>query len=74
MVGEWGVYNKTPHTVTLGFARDVLSNWEKAGWGWALWNFTGDFGPLDSNRADVVYESWEGHLMDREMMDLLQKH
>jgi hypothetical protein len=74
MVGEWGVYNKTPHAVMMGFAKDVLSNWEKAGWGWALWNFTGDFGPLDSRREDVVYEGWEGHLLDREMLELLQKH
>jgi aryl-phospho-beta-D-glucosidase BglC (GH1 family) len=74
MVGEWGVYNKTPHKVMLGFAKDVLSNWEKAGWGWALWNFSGDFGPLDSKREDVAYEDWEGHQLDRPMMDLLQKY
>lgn len=74
LVGEWGVYNKTPHDVTLRFDEAVLSNWKKAGWGWALWNLTGDFGPFDSNRADVTYESLEGHLCDREMLDLLQSY
>jgi endoglucanase len=74
MVGEWGVYNQTPHDVTMRFAEAVLSNWRKAGWGWALWNFTGDFGPLDSKREDVAYENWEGHLLDREMMKSLRKY
>jgi hypothetical protein len=33
----------------------------------------GDFGVLDSNRADVAYKPWEGHLLDREMLELLQR-
>jgi len=74
MVGEWGVYNKTPHDVTMRFAEAVLSNWQKAGWGWALWNFSGDFGPLDSKREDVAYENWKGHLLDRPMLELLRKY
>lgn len=74
MVGEWGVYHKTPHDVTLRFMADVLANYAKAGWGWALWNFTGDFGPLDSRREDVVYETWEGHQLDRKMLEVLQRH
>ena len=43
------------------------------GWGWALSNFRGDFGVLGSNRADVAYEPWESHLLDRKMLDLLQR-
>jgi len=74
MVGEWGVYRETPHDVTLRFQEDCLRNWKEAGWGWALWNFTGDFGPLDSKRSDVKYEEWQGHLLDREMLELLRKY
>jgi endoglucanase len=74
MVGEWGVYNKTPHDVTLRFMEDALANYQKAGWGWALWNFTGDFGLLDSKRGDVEYEDWEGRKLDRAMLDLLAKY
>ena len=73
-VGEWGVYNKTPHSVSLAWMRDQLELWKEAGWGWALWNFRGDFGPLDSQRADVVYEDFDGHKIDRKMLELLQKN
>lgn len=74
MVGEWGAFNKTPHDVTLRWMEDCLQNWRKAGWGWALWNFRGSFGILDSGRADVNYEDWHGHQLDRAMLDLLQRY
>ena len=74
MVGEWGSYNKTPHDVVLRWAEDCLSNWQQAGWGWAMWNFRGPFGILDSERADVKYEDFEGHKLDRKLLDLLQRY
>lgn len=74
MVGEWGAYNQTPHDVVLKWMKDCLENWKEAGWGWALWNFTGDFGVLDSNRSDVVYEDFHGHKLDRKMLELLQSY
>ncbi len=74
MVGEWGAFNKTPHDVFLRWAEDSLSNWHEAGWGWALWNFRGSFGVLDSGRADVQYEDFEGHQLDRKLLDLLQRY
>jgi aryl-phospho-beta-D-glucosidase BglC (GH1 family) len=72
MIGEWGAFNKTPHAVVLRWMRDELSNWAAAGWGWALWNFRGSFGVLDSDRSDVAYEEADGHKVDRAMLDLLQ--
>ena len=72
-VGEWGVFNQTPHPVALAWMRDCLANWQAAGWGWALWNFRGSFGILDSDRADVNYETFHGHKLDRRMLELLQK-
>jgi aryl-phospho-beta-D-glucosidase BglC (GH1 family) len=74
MVGEWGSYNKTPHDVVLRWAGDCLANWKRAGWGWALWNFRGSFGVLDSERKDVQYEDWEGHKLDRKLLELLLKY
>lgn len=71
-VGEWGVYNKTPHAVTLAWMRDCLDLWKEAGWGWSLWNLRGAFGVLDSDRADVKYESFQGHKLDAEMLKVLQ--
>jgi hypothetical protein len=74
MVGEWGAYKKTPHDVVLRWAEDCLRNWQEAGWGWALWNFRGSFGILDSERSDVPYEGFEGHKLDRQLLDLLQRY
>jgi endoglucanase len=71
-VGEWGAFRHTPHRVALAWMRDSLELWKEAGWGWALWNLRGDFGVLDSNRADVKYEDWKGHKLDREMLELLR--
>jgi endoglucanase len=72
MVGEFGAHNQTPHDVVLPWMRDCLANWKSAGWGWALWNFRGSFGVLDSERRDVAYESYKGHKLDRAMLELLQ--
>jgi hypothetical protein len=71
-VGEWGAFNRTPHAVTLAWMEDCLKNWKDAGWGWALWEFRGGFGVLDSNRTDVAYEDFKGHKLDRKMLDLLR--
>ncbi len=74
MVGEFGAYRHTPHKVVLAWMRDLLELWKQANWGWALWNFKGAFGILDSERADVAYENWRGHKLDRTMLRLLQEH
>ena len=73
-VGEWGVFPHTPHAVALRWAEDCLKNWKEAKWGWALWNFTGPFGVLDSGRKDVDYEDFRGHKLDRRLLDLLQRY
>ncbi|HXT40243.1 MAG TPA: cellulase family glycosylhydrolase [Candidatus Angelobacter sp.] len=72
MVGEFGAFNRTPHKIVLAWLRDCLDLWKQAGWGWAMWNFSGGFGILDSGRADVKYEDWHGHKLDREMLEMLQ--
>lgn len=74
MVGEFGAYKHTPHDAVLRWLEDSLANWKKAGWGWAMWNFRGTFGILDSDRADVEYEDFRGHKLDRKMLDLLLKY
>jgi endoglucanase len=71
-VGEWGAFNRTPHDVMQAWMRDQLSVFKEAGFGWALWNFRGSFGVLDSDRADVQYENWHGRRLDRKMLELLQ--
>jgi endoglucanase len=71
-VGEWGAFQHTPHPVVLAWMKDMLDNWKKAGWGWALWNFRGAFGVLDSGRKDVNYEDYQGKKLDKAMLELLR--
>ncbi len=73
-VGEWGCYNKTPHDVALRWMRDLLSLWKEVGWGHAMWNLKGDFGVLNSERADVKYEDYKGHQLDRKMLELIKEY
>lgn len=73
-VGEFGNFNRTPHAVTLAWMEDFLQLFVDAGWGWCLWNLRGAYGPLNSERADVAYEGFEGHLLDREMLELLRRY
>ena len=72
MVGEFGCHNQTPHRYVLSWINDTLNAFKKAGFGWALWNFTGSFGVCDSGRFDVAYEDWHGRKLDRAMLELLQ--
>ncbi|MGL4594186.1 MAG: glycoside hydrolase family 5 protein [Thermoguttaceae bacterium] len=72
VVGEFGAYQFTPHDVTLRWMTDMIANWRELGWGYALWNFRGSFGILDSGRSDVEYEDFRGHKLDRKMLTLLQ--
>lgn len=70
--GEGGAFMHTPHDVLLHWFRDVLEILTPHGIGYALWNFRGSFGILDSGRDDVTYEDWHGHRLDRAYLELLQ--
>ena len=72
--GECGCYNKTPHGVFLAWFEDVISILKENGIGYALWNFRGDFGILDSRRVDVNYTDWYGHKLDSKLLELLKKY
>lgn len=71
-VGEYGVYNRTPHDVALRFLKDNLEIWNAKKWGYAMWCFRGSFGIADSGRNDVKYEKYKGIMLDREMLELLK--
>ena len=73
-VGEWGAFSYTPHDVVMAWMKDSLELWKEAGWGWAMWNFRGSFGVLDSGRSDIKYEDFRGHKLDREMLELLKRY
>lgn len=71
--GEGGCFNETPHAVFLSWFRDVLEILRDLGIGFALWNFRGSFGVLDSGRKDAEYKDWHGHSLDVNLLKLLQK-
>jgi endoglucanase len=72
--GEGGCYKHTPHAVFLRWLEDVLDILTGHNIGYALWNFRGDFGVMDSERKDVDYEDFHGHRLDRRLLDLLRRH
>ncbi|MDI3322374.1 glycoside hydrolase family 5 protein [Pinibacter soli] len=71
--GECGCWNKTPHDVFIAWFTDVLDILSANHIGFAIWNFIGDFGILNSGRTDVAYEDWHGYKLDRKFLELLQK-
>ncbi len=71
--GETGCYKYTPHGTVLGWMNDTLEVMGKMHSGWALRNFRGPFGVLDTERAGTKFEDWHGHQLDRALLNLLQK-
>jgi endoglucanase len=72
--GEGGVFSPVPHATALAWLEDALKVLKECGIGWAVWQLHGPFGVLDSERADVAYEDFEGHKLDRKMLNLLLKY
>ena len=72
MVQEFGVYNKTPHQVTLDYLSDVVDMLNDYNIGYALWNMIGDFGILDTDRSDCNYTPYNNRQLDQEMLDILK--
>jgi aryl-phospho-beta-D-glucosidase BglC (GH1 family) len=71
--GEMGCYKHTPPQVVLAWFNDTLDVLGELNSGWALWNFRGPFGVLDTERAGTKFEDWQGHKLDRPLLALLQK-
>ncbi len=72
--GECGCYNRTPHEVFLAWFTDVIDILTSHGIGFALWNFRGAFGILDSGRTDINYTDWYGHKLDSKLLELIRKY
>ncbi|MCD1655843.1 glycoside hydrolase family 5 protein [Treponema zuelzerae] len=73
-VGEFGVYNKVDNALALRWFSDVLSVFNELGWGFALWNFSGDFGIASHGRPGARWESMNGFRIDRDMYELFREH
>ena len=71
--GEMGCYKHTPPQVVRAWFRDTLDVIGDLNSGWALWNFRGPFGVLDTERPGTKFEEWRGHKLDRPLLTLLQQ-
>ncbi len=71
--GEMGCYKHTLPEVVLAWFSDTLDTLGELKSGWALWNFRGPFGVLDTERPGTKFEDWQGHQLDRPLLTLLQK-
>ena len=70
-IGECGCYNKTPNDIALRWFGDLFGLYKEFGWGYALWNFAGDFGIVEHGRPGAVYEELHGYKVDRQLLDIL---
>ena len=74
MLGEFGYYQHTPPSVGMAWLEDNLKICRERGWGWALWNLDGAFGIIDSDHVGVDFEDFEGHRLDRKLLELLKRY
>jgi endoglucanase len=72
-IGEFGCYNQTPNDVAMAWMQDLLAVFKRAGWGYGLWNFEGDFGIIGHNRSGAKLETIDGYAVDREYFELLKE-
>jgi endoglucanase len=71
--GEMGCYKHTPPAVVLAWFNDTLRVVSDLHSGFALWNFRGPFGVLDTERLGTKYRDWHGHKLDFSLLTLLQQ-
>jgi endoglucanase len=70
-IGEMGCYNKTPNDIALRWLIDLFAVYKDFGWGYSLWNFTGDFGIIEHGRPGARYEQVHGYNVDKDLLDLM---
>lgn len=71
-IGECGCYIKTPNDIALRWLRDLFGVYAEFGWGFALWNFEGDFGIIGHRRPGARFEPLDGYLVDRDLLEIIQ--
>ncbi len=69
-VGECGCYTKTDNEAALAWFADLFSVFRELGWGYALWNFNGDFGICGHGRGGTRWEKRGGFTVDRDLYEL----
>lgn len=73
-IGEFGCYNKTPNDVALRWLSDLMSIYKERKWGYALWNFTGDFGIVEHGRPGTKYTEMDGFMVDKALLNIIKEN
>jgi hypothetical protein len=71
--GEMGCYDLVDNAVALAWFRDIFAVFREARWGWALWNFEGNFGLAGHRRPGARFEAVDGYAVDRELLDIMDE-
>lgn len=69
-VGEFGCYNRIDNALALAWFRDALSVFREYGWGYSLWNLSGNFGLAGHGRPGTRWEKVHGLVVDRDLYEL----
>ncbi|WP_216363596.1 glycoside hydrolase family 5 protein [Subtercola boreus] len=72
-IGEMGCYRRLPNDTALRWMSDMLEVFRVRRWGWALWNFDGPFGIVNSGREGTRKDRQNGYEFDGDMLDLLKE-
>jgi endoglucanase len=70
--GEMGCNRYTPPKIVYAWFNDTLDMIGGLHSGWALWNFRGPFGIVDTNREGTDYTDFHGHKLDHTLLKILQ--
>jgi aryl-phospho-beta-D-glucosidase BglC (GH1 family) len=73
-IGEFGCYVKTPDDVAQRWLSDLLGVFAEQRWGYALWQFEGDFGVVGHQRPGARFEQRDGWRVDVRLLDLMRSH
>ena len=50
-----------------------MAKWRSRGYGWAIWDYDGPFGFVDSGRPDAEYIEVMGRKVDKKMLELMRQ-
>ncbi|MBK8575767.1 MAG: cellulase family glycosylhydrolase [Elusimicrobia bacterium] len=74
VIGEFGVYNRVPHDVSMALQEAKLKAFQDAGFSWCLWAFKGEFGPFDPKRQGIALDKYRGMAVDRDYLKILKEY
>lgn len=70
-IGEMGCFNRIGNDVALAWFADLFGLFREYGWGFAFWEFDGQFGIVNHGRSGARYENLRGYSVDRDLFELI---